>query len=762
VAKTPARKPAKKKPPAGPKAAKRPVRASAPPPPPPPPPAPPAGGPADDYRGHRDRMAGRSRDRSTAGREVGPLPPVADPARKASGRASLERFCRAYFPARFRLAFSAAHREALTRLERCTDEGGLFALAFQRGGGKTTMAEVAALRAILYGLRRFVVLVQATERLAARSLKKIQRELEANDLLAADFPEVCHPIRALERNTTRARMQTLGGEPTRMEWTGEGVVLPTVAGSPASGAVVYVAGLLGAIRGLSVPGPAGEMLRPDLVVIDDAQTRDSAKSPTQTADREAVIIDDVLGLAGPDAAIAAVNLCTPIYLDDLAERLLDPDRHPEWNGARTRMLESLPARADLWDQYAELYRESQRAGDRGRRAAAFYRLNRAEMDRGAVASWPERTTAGPVKAQSAVELAMILRLTNPRGFAAEYQCEPEDLAASASVKRLDPAEVGRRLSGLPRFEVPREAARVTAFVDCGGGRGRGIWYAVVAWDGAFGGSVLDYGAWPRQARTHFAADDMRPGLAERFPEMAPTARLYAGLSALAAEVLGREYHRERGGGVLRVERCLVDAGYLSQAVYQWARQTPYAGVVYPSKGVGRTTTSRGVGEWKPRPGERSGHHWRLTVSETGRGQMVQFDPDSWKTRLHEMLTTPLGSPGALTLFARDGDRAADHAMIGEHLAAESSEPQTIRGTTFDKWAERPDRPDNHLLDCLVGCAVAAAVQGLTWSAAAAAGDAPAKKARRRVGIGELYAEARARDEARAKGRAEEDQRRKAG
>jgi hypothetical protein len=216
---------------------------------------------------------------------------------------------------------------------------------------------------------------------------------------------------------------------------------------------------------------------------------------------------------------------------------------------------------------------------------------------------------------------------------------------------------------------------------------------------------------------------MRPGLAELYPNLTEPARLYAGLTALATEIMGRVYQREQGGGELRVERCLIDCGYLSQAVYQWCRESPYAAAVYPSKGIARTATARGIAEWKPRPGERSGFHWRLTVSETGRGQMVQFDPDAWKSKVYDALTVPMGTAGRLVLWGKE-PRA--HEMIVEHLAAESSEPTTIRGSTFDKWTEKPHRPDNHLLDCVVGCFVAAGVQGLAFSASGMSLPTPAK------------------------------------
>ena len=38
--------------------------------------------------------------------------------------------------------------------------------------------------------------------------------------------------------------------------------------------------------------------------------------------------------------------------------------------------------------------------------------------------------------------------------------------------------------------------------------------------------------------------------------------------------------------------------------------------------------------------------------------------------------------------------------------------RTANGRTVDEWKIRPSHPDNHWLDCLVGCAVGASIQGV--------------------------------------------------
>lgn len=683
---------------------------------------------------NREDARERSRQQSADVREIGPLPKCANPSRRRRGAKDPVYFLRTYFPQRFELGFGKPHLEAIAMIDRCTRLGGLHALAMMRGGGKTTITEPMLLRALLYGFRRYVVLIGATDGLASAGVKRLQRELETNELLLADFPEVCYPLRRLDRITQRARGQTLGGVPTNMEITDGHLVLPTVKRSKASGSVVQAFGLTGAIKGLQKLLPDGGIIRPDLVLLDDCQTRESAASPTQTETRERIISDDVLGLAGPKTKIAAVFLCTPIYPRDLTERFIDRDRHPEWKGVRTRMVEAFPTAEELWDEYAEVRRESLRSGDEGERANLFYRQRQVAMDAGCVLAWPDRVKDGDV---SAVQTAMNLKIDNPRGFASEYQCEPEAAKLAAGAKELNPSSLADRLSGVPQCEVPADCTRLTAFVDCGAEL---LWYAVVGWNEMFGGSVIDYGAWPRQTRSVFAAVDPRPGLSTVYKGYTEPQRVFAGLSALFPAILGRAYFRTETGQEVRVDRCLVDAGWEPDAVYQAVTASKEAGVIYPSKGVGRSATQVGVARWKLRPGERSGFHWRLTLGERRRGRQVQFDPDAWKSFLFGALTAPRGGATGVSLF---GKSAGVHEMLCEHLAAEASEPATIRGDTFDKWQVRPERPDNHLLDCVVGCAVAASVAGLVIPAATNATPV-VKVERKKVDIEELWKKQKAK------------------
>ena len=50
-------------------------------------------------------------------------------------------------------------------------------------------------------------------------------------------------------------------------------------------------------------------------------------------------------------------------------------------------------------------------------------------------------------------------------------------------------------------------------------------------------------------------------------------------------------------------------------------------------------------------------------------------------------------------------------MFAEKVTSESCVKTEGRGRTVDEWGARPEQPDNHWLDCLVGSTVAVSIQG---------------------------------------------------
>ena len=184
-----------------------------------------------DYEAKKEQARKRSADESREGRDVAPLPKVKNAKRKKRCERDLRLFAEQYFPELFPLAWSEDHLKVISKIETAVLHGGLFAMAMPRGSGKTTLAEVAAVWAVVYGHRGFVVLIGATALHAKEMLDSVKSHFLSNDRLAEDFPEVCHPIREMEGMANRCKGQLCDGEHTHIRWGAAEIVLPVVTGS---------------------------------------------------------------------------------------------------------------------------------------------------------------------------------------------------------------------------------------------------------------------------------------------------------------------------------------------------------------------------------------------------------------------------------------------------------------------------------------------------------------------------------------------------
>ncbi|MGQ9918686.1 MAG: terminase gpA endonuclease subunit [Bryobacteraceae bacterium] len=615
--------------------------------------------------------------------------------------------------------------KVIAKIEQAVLRGGLFAMAMPRGAGKSSIAETACLWAVLYGHREFVCLIGSDEGHAIDMLESIKMELDGNELLLQDFPEAVYPIRCLEGIANRCAGQLYQGQRTHIGWTAREIVLPAIPGSRASGAIIKVAGLTGRIRGMKFKRADGKTVRPSLVVLDDPQTDESARSLSQCATRESILAGAVLGLAGPGRKIAGVMPCTVIRPGDMADNILNRDKHPEWNGERTKLVYSFPTNEKLWQQYAELRAESFRRGGRGQEATEFYREHREEMDEGAVVAWPERFNHDEL---SAVQHAMNLKLQDERAFFAEYQNEPIP-DETPQDNELTADQVAAKVNRMRRGEVPIGCNHVVMFVDV---QQSLLFFVVAAWEEDFTGYVIDYGTYPEQHRPYFTLRDARPTLAAVTKAGGLEGAIYAGLEKLTGDYLGREFRRDDGAG-LRIERCLIDAnwGQSTDVVYQFCRQSAHAAVVMPSHGRFIGASSRPLNDYQRKPGDRCGLNWRIPTVQGKRAvRHVVFDTNFWKSFVYARLAVPMGDRGCLSLF---GDDPTRHRLFAEHITAEYRVKTEGRGRTVDEWKLRPSAGDNHWLDCLVGCAVAASIQGV---ALAGMGAEPSKNCRR-VSFAEL-------------------------
>jgi hypothetical protein len=706
--------------------------------------------------------------------DIGVIPAVVNPARRAACERNLHLFLSSYFPKSTGLSpFGPDHSGAIKRIEICGLEGGDFGQAFPRGGAKTTISENSAIWVLLYGHRDFTTIFGADSDAAGGNIDSIKLELAENDLLEDDFPEVCHAIRALEGKPQRCGSQThkpgnvegwirlaedeeAAPTLTHIEWRGDTIVLPTIyvpegwgtvegpkpgaklIPSRASGAIITTRGIMAGSRGLKHKRPDGTQVRPDFVILDDPQTDESASTPLQVNKRLTIIRKNILRLGGHAKKRAVVMNATAIRPGDMVDQISDPKKFPAWQFLRIKMMKAWgPAKDTLWlTDYARLRNtyDSHTIGDQQRahrEATAFYERNRPKMDEGHDVFWEhcyDRETE-----RSAVQHAYnILIDDGEEVFASECQNEPLRETEEGQQPTLTADEIAEKINGHDRGAVPLDVSRVVGFVDI---QKTALFWVVCGFADGFTGYVLDYGIWPEQNRDYVALSEIRRTIQKVTGKASVEESIYAAADILTGLLMGRDWKRE-DGAVLKPERILKDAnwGESTDIIYQFCRQSPHSAVLTPSHGKYVGATSRSFAEWHPKPGDRTGLNWRMPAVQNRRQvRYVLFDSNFWKTFVHKRLATGMGGRGCLSLF---GGNPQKHRLIADHLTSETPIEVEAKGRKVVEWKLKPGRPDNHFLDCLVGCHVAASMQGVGLIEKTPA------KARARVKLSEIQKKAK--------------------
>lgn len=682
------------------------------------------------YAELRRRQVEKNREATKSIQDIAPIPQIEDYQRRKAAGESFRLFCETYFPTAFWRPWSQDHLRVIAKIEKAVREGGLFAFAMPRGSGKTTLARCAALWAVLYGYRPFVCLIGAADDRAKELLLPIRKHILENPLLLEDFPESIYPLRALENSSKRQLQQHCRGQLTHVHWGLNKLVFPNIEGedipvalrqdgfdqSPSSGSIITTTSLDANMRGQQHTRVDGSILRPSLVLLDDPQTRDSARSAEQTNKRTELLNGDVLGMAGPGESISALMTCTKMYDGDLADTVLDVNKCPEWDSECTRLVYSFPSNEKLWDEYFEVRRTKGKAA-----ANEFYAARQAAMDAGASIAWEARYDAKSGEL-SAIQHAMNLRKrVGPDAFAAEYQNEPVEHQEDAD--RLTVEAVLAKYNGRKRNTVPTQANKITMFIDV---HKRLLFYCVCAWQDDFTGYVIDYGTYPDQKRSHFTAAKPRRSM----PGESEEAAIAAGVEELISQAMKAEYRRDDGVS-MKVDRICIDKNYQPEAIETALRRLGVPANVWMARGVSVTASKKPFSEYVRKPGQKLGYHWMIpSLRGTQRGTLryVANDVNYWKTFVHDRLRVDPGGPGGLSLF---GDKRTNHQMFAEHIAkSETSRlvEDKLSGREVNEWSPLPTRPDNHWFDCLVGCAAAASQEGIVL----AGGVGSANPIRRRV------------------------------
>lgn len=647
--------------------------------------------------------------------------------RRADCQYDLKKYLLTYHAGSFTKDFGEDH-EKLIRTVQSTilgwdnDEPLQTVVAMPRGSGKTTIMVFAVLWAALFGHHRFSLLIAADDPKARKLLKKIQHQLQRNDLLNEDFPEVCGPIRCLEGSAIRAVYQLYDGQPTDIVFSTEMLVLPTIPESIErgnAGCVIQVGGLESAIRGPNYTSPrTGETIRPTLALVDDPQTRKSAKSASITEERLEIILSDIAGCAPPGVDMSILVTCTVIYQGDLADKLMDPQSCPGWTAIRVSMIKTWPTRMDL----VEEYRKRRQAAALERRpptdANEYWAEHHEEIEADAVVYWEERVGRNCV---SALQTAINIWVDKPTTFAAEYQNSPIDPQVTDQAElTLSDEIVLQAITDLPRKIVPEDTEMLTAFIDVSQ---RVLWWQVVAFSPTFDPHIVAFGCWPEQ-KGYVTKDRVDVTLQQHYgASLRESIRL--GVTDMINTIMSEHWETTSGQSV-RVRAGAVDAkwGEMTGLIRKTVWESPYAGSWWPSEGIGLGAKNKALNDTnsEPKPREVRGVHWRVAPEQ--QGERLIYDTNWWKSE-------------AARRFREN--RVGIHAgpirslqMLLDQLTAEYCMEVESRIRRAHEWRKKPGKTDEHGWDCFVGAMMLASKAGLSVQ-----GETTSSRKRRRIRFGEV-------------------------
>lgn len=712
-----------------------------------------------------------SKKKMAAVADIGEFRPVANPVRRRMCADNLDLHLQIYFPrSTGKGPFSLDHYDVIDILDSCIRRGGWYANAVFREFAKTSIAEGAVLWAAMNGRRFNCPIIGADDGAASDIIDSIQRELCENDLLLADYPEICQAFRHLEGRHQRCGSQSYqqwgkcpdcqgsglvavaGGLDgldqceecegsgdrfsavlTHINCVGNEIVLPTIRlqrevadelGVPlrpdgytlGSGAIISAHGILSYKRGSKAKQTDGESRRPDFCIVDDFQTDLSAMSEVDTRRRLKKIFKGIIPSSGQRVKMAIVVNGTVIEPGDGMEQLLDSGKSKAWQGRRIPILKRrATAEAEkLWfGRYAELLGswdrnspDSSQQQERARRDATEFYAANRQV-------MDDGAEATWIYAKEPGELSAIQHCYNiwiehgDEVFLCEGQQQPRK--PEPETRRLTAEQICSKAAGdsLGRGTVPAWCQRLVCYIDV---QDACLYWGAVAFAEGYTGHLVDYGTYPEQPSGTFELNRIKAGLNcvwHHHPGVGREGALRAAIDLLTRVLFGRSWRREDGRDQ-RLDWAAIDSadGGNASIVYEAVRRSQWAATFRAARG------------WKFGAASET---WEEFVAKYKR-QGEEFFWHCWETpidngiRLFKMDSNHWKTFVFKSLATVPGDvgclslfgHPSDHTELASQLLAPKSVLLTSdRGRTVEEW-KTPPGMDDHLFDVLYGCYALAA------------------------------------------------------
>lgn len=311
---------------------------------------------------------------------------------KEIGRTNIMVFAKMYFSHYFKCDSCDFHRELCGLLEQMTkDRGGRLAIAAPRGSAKSSyVGMIYVLWCICYSREKYIILLSDTTEQAEALLSHVKKELEENEILGRDFPDVC--ITENDGKMPNWKKDEI--------MTKNGIKITALS------------------AGQKIRGRRNQQHRPTLIILDDIENDENTQSPESREKLYDWFTKAVMKSGSKDTNVIFVGT---IQHDDCLLAKFTKDETPGWQKRIYRAVNSFAKREDLWAKWVTIYHNQNCYGeDSGPKGGAeFFKDNKKDMLEGVEVLWPEK--------ESYYDL-MIMREEEGEGsFNSEKQNSPTDL-----------------------------------------------------------------------------------------------------------------------------------------------------------------------------------------------------------------------------------------------------------------------------------------------------------------------------------------------
>ena len=608
------------------------------------------------------------------------LRPGEDPARRARLERNDVKWLQWYCPNTFYLPMEKPHLEIIAGTRHAHKTGGRFAVAAERGIGKSAILYGMVAKYALSGEQPFPVYIPWGEKDKSQGFDFWLDCLANNDRIASDYPEICAPFRHARGVSQRVANTTWRhtGEPTHARIQASKGIIKFPDGRGYIGSST----MNGNPRGLNATNPGGKMVRPTMALIDDVQDDKVAASQGARG-----LCEKTIGkINGAIAGLKKAGAVFPILMSGNCIACGDVMAHylsnSGWASVRVSCISKWPDEwneptsnvRQLWQEFSEHCQEP----DGGE---AYYKTHAKALTLGMVLTAPKtyleavreavadkrRSITMPVDAFHAV-IQEYYRMGHD-AFMAERQQDPVDHIALAELYTITPEIVMKRLAKPKRkaFDLPDWVSSIVASTDIN------PTYALSTVLLGFGQDQTCAVLWYGLHSCSIPYDLPAPELAKRL-----FAELYKHGRELAAMPLrGFEWALDAGGAnfdpVIRfagesARLCGIPAKAYTGRSYDYYRE------------YGKTYLQN-----QPR---REECHIRTDIKNGRHIRWVNWQADYWKEIAQRAFLGAVGAPGAVTLYEGSHNDFA-RQMCASKLIAKGD----FGGKLAWKWNETPGRRD---------------------------------------------------------------------